>query len=177
MFKHMMWFLFFFVIFVCCGGKCVRKVDLGRSSNWSGMQETEPFHIVSPSDWPSQTPASRPLLAQGLRTISSSGLTRPSRLILPARAVNVVLLSVPPFPRPWEAVLCFDGLFLFLEKCSSVTTTETAGLLLQDKWSEEWLGEDRDQTCGCKPLWKAMTGSRVCWLYSVLQVLDSGDVY
>lgn len=70
------------------------------------LQETEPFHIVSPSDWPSQTPASRRLLAQGWRMISSSGLTRPSRLILSARAVNVVVLSVaPPIPEKLFCVL------------------------------------------------------------------------
>lgn len=133
----------------------------------AGMQETEPFHILSPSDWPSQTPASRRLLAQGWRMISSSRLAQPSRLILSARAVNVVLFN----PPPWEAVLCFDGLFLFLEKCSSVTTTETAGLLLQDKWSEEWLREERDQSCGCKPFCKAMTGSR---MLAVLPVTGVG---
>lgn len=82
----------------------------------------------------------------------------------PAHTVRQSSKCCPPQPPPppREAFLCFDGLFLFLEKCSSVTTTETAGLLLQDKWSEEWLREERDQTCGFKPFCKTMTGSRLC---------------
>lgn len=113
---------------------CGRKVDLGRS-----VQETGPV-----------TPASRRCLAQVSRMIScvmSSGLTQLSQLLLSASAANVVPLSVSLSPL---GGCCDGGLFLFLEKCPSVGTKETVGLLWPDKRSEGWHREECDQTRGCK---------------------------
>lgn len=127
---------------------CGRKVNLGRS-----MQETGPV-----------TPASR--LAQVSRMIScvmSSGLTRLSQLILSASAVSVVPLSVSPSP--------LGGLFLFLEKCPSVATKETVGLLWEDKWSEEWLRGNLIRLMVAKLFWD---DGRLPWMFAVLCVTGVG---
>lgn len=71
-------------------------------------------------------------------------------------------------PHPWEAVLCFDrSIFLFLEKCSAVATTEAVGLLSEDKWS----GSNVIRPTVIKLLWG---DDRLPCMLAVLRVTGAG---